>query len=460
MRFGELTRRGLGAGERGQQRDALVRRRRVAEQPQGGREPPRRSGRRARRGFLAGFAQDRDGVGVAAAGGALEMVRPRCRRRAARGECVDAASMGAEAPASGRGLVHRPADERVAEAEAARDVGGANEVAAQELVERVDGRRLVDVRRGRHQLGLERVAGDRRSFEAPAGRGGEQRQLLGEGRGDRRRHLDVPDRRRRGSGRAEPRPVERARELLEVEGIAAALLVERGRVDAAAEQLARLLQRQRLELEPREASGAVRALEGGRQALRALPRTDRHREEHGRRRRAAQQGAEQLDRAGVGPVQVVEDQHQRLGRSEQLEQLAHRAVGAVPLVLQRRPAAVVERAEARKDVRELRASLAVQTLEPPRVEPFGVLVERVDEDPERQIALELRRGAGEHQVAAPVGARGELGEQARLADARLPDELDRAGEALLEIRQDLVEHVELRGTPDEFLRRGDHVASS
>ena len=154
-------------------------------------------------------------------------------------------------------------------------------------------------------------------------------------------------------------------------------------------------------------------------------------------------------------MQIVEDQDERLRRREQLQQLAHGAVRAVALVLERRPTPVVERDQAREDVRELRPSLAVETPEAPWVEAFGVLVEGVDEDPERQIPLELRRGAGEDELTAPVGALRELGEQARLADAGLADELDRAGEALLEICEQLVERVELRGTPDELLGRVD-----
>ena len=135
-------------------------------------------------------------------------------------------------------------------------------------------------------------------------------------------------------------------------------------------------------------------------------------------------------------MQIVEDQDERLRRREHLQQLAHGAVRAVALVLERRPAPAVERRQAREDVRELRASLVVEMLEAPWVEAFGVLVERVDEDPERQIPLELRRGPGEDELPARVGALRELGEQAGLADAGLADELDRGGEALLEFREE------------------------
>ena len=184
--------------------------------------------------------------------------------------------MGAETPAAGRGFVDRAADERVPEAKAARHICGTDEIAAQELVERLDTRRRVDARRRRHQLGLERVAGHRRSFEHPARLPGEQRELLGERRGHRGRHLDAPDGRARGQRRS-PEP-ERARELLEVEGIAAALLVQRGRIDAASEELARLLERERRELKPREPSRTVGTFERPGQPLRDLSWPDRHRE--------------------------------------------------------------------------------------------------------------------------------------------------------------------------------------
>ena len=197
-RLGEMAGRRLGAGQRRQQLDAFLRRGGVAEQPQGRREPARRACRRALRGLLAGLAEDCDGRVVALRGGALEVVRACRRRRAACRKRLGASLMGAETPAAGRGFVDRAADERVPEAKAARHICGTDEIAAQELVERLDRRRRVDARRRRHQLGLERVAGHRRSFEHPAGLPGEQRELLGERRGHRGRHLDAPDGRARG----------------------------------------------------------------------------------------------------------------------------------------------------------------------------------------------------------------------------------------------------------------------
>ncbi len=85
-------------------------------------------------------------------------------------------------------------------------------------------------------------------------------------------------------------------------------------VEARSEQLPGLGQRQGPELVTREPSGAMRPLERGRESARRLAGPHRHRDQHRRRRQAAQQRAEQLDRPGVGPVQVVQDQHERLAR--------------------------------------------------------------------------------------------------------------------------------------------------
>ena len=60
-----------------------------------------------------------------------------------------------------------------------------------------------------------------------------------------------------------------------------------------------------------------------------------------------------------------------------------------------------------------------------RVEAVDVFVERVDEDPERQVELELARPALEDEVSACVCAGGQLGEKARLTDSGLADELER-----------------------------------
>jgi hypothetical protein len=79
-------------------------------------------------------------------------------------------------------------------------------------------------------------------------------------------------------------------------------------------------------------------------------------------------------------------------------------------------------------VRELRAHVRVEVLEAqaPRLDALDVVVERVDEHPEREVAIEVRARASQDDVAARLGASSELGKQPRLADAGLPDDLHRA----------------------------------
>ena len=145
---------------------------------------------------------------------------------------------------------------------------------------------------------------------------------------------------------------------------------------------------------PRSARSSAAARRSGNCLGRA-----RHRDQHRRRRRPAQKRAEQLDRRGIRPVHVVQSEHERLGCRHPLEQLPHRAMRAVALVLEGRLAARRNRT-ARGDPRELAAHIAVERVEAARVETGDVLVERVHEDPEGQVALELRGAAREHDAAA------------------------------------------------------------
>jgi hypothetical protein len=101
-------------------------------------------------------------------------------------------------------------------------------------------------------------------------------------------------------------------------------------------------------------------------------------------------------------------------------------------------------------LRQLRANVVVEELEPSRIQPDQVLVERVNEDPERQIPLELRAGSRHHEVFTRVGARRQLGEQARLADPRLPGDFDRGRPPPSELAERSIERVELGVPPDEM----------
>ena len=73
-------------------------------------------------------------------------------------------------------------------------------------------------------------------------------------------------------------------------------------------------------------------------------------------------------------MHVIQDEHERLGRGDALEQLAQRAVGAVALVRKRRLAGASEAGQGGQHPRELGADLVLQRLKPPRVESRNVLV--------------------------------------------------------------------------------------
>ena len=123
----------FGAGE--EEFDALFARRALGEQAKCRLVPARRARRCAVCGCVAGRPECRDGGRVALCGRALDVVGARGCRRAAGRQQLGAAFVRAEAPAARCRLVDRSAHERVTEPKASRDVGRANEVAPQQLVE-------------------------------------------------------------------------------------------------------------------------------------------------------------------------------------------------------------------------------------------------------------------------------------------------------------------------------------
>ena len=185
----------------------------------------------------------------------------------------------------------------------------------------------------------------------------------------------------------------------------------------------------------------------------------RHREQHRRcrrRRRSSAPSSSTVPESAQCRSSRISTSGLR--RRERLQQVAKRAVGAVALVLKRRLAAGAEPGQRGEDVARARASVCVQLLQAPRVEPLDVLVERVDEDPERQVALELGRGAGEHQLPARVGAsaRARRAGGSCRCRARQPARRPRRPPCSSPV-EGLIERVELRGAPDELLGRLGHV---
>jgi hypothetical protein len=126
-------------------------------------------------------------------------------------------------------------------------------------------------------------------------------------------------------------------------------------------------------------------------------------------------------------VQVVEHQHERPPGGERRQQSADRAVRAVALVGHRAARARAHRRERGEDLGQLLLQLGREL----GAESLrgGVRVERVGPDREREVALELRGGAGEHEAAAPLRPPAQLGQQPRLADPRLALDRHAAGHA-------------------------------
>ena len=80
---------------------------------------------------------------------------------------------------------------------------------------------------------------------------------------------------------------------------------------------------------------------------------------------------------------------------------------------------------------------------------MDILVERVDEDPERQVELELPGPARKDEVPPCVCTGGQFGEEARLADPWFADELERRRLSPADLGEETVDRVELRRSADE-----------
>jgi hypothetical protein len=132
---------------------------------------------------------------------------------------------------------------------------------------------------------------------------------------------------------------------------------------------------------------------------------------------------------------------------------------AIALVLPRARARAGRggRGDGRKDARQVAPDVVVERPEHPRLDPRDERVERIDEDPVGQIALELRRAPVEHRVPALVRPSAELGQQAGLADPRLARELDRGRTPPPELAERLVQRPQLGDTPDKPLALVRHL---
>ena len=161
-------------------------------------------------------------------------------------------------------------------------------------------------------------------------------------------------------------------------------------------------------------------------------------EEHPGRRQALDQAVQDGLGLAVDPVEVLEDDEQRLDLSLAQEQALHRVQGALTALrrVKRRPRGVVDRhVEQRQESGHGGLQGLIQRQEPAGdlladgswiilVLNLQVALEQVDHGQVRR-GLPVRNGARLHDEppVGPVGVR-HLPDQSRLPDARLPDESD------------------------------------
>ncbi len=76
---------------------------------------------------------------------------------------------------------------------------------------------------------------------------------------------------------------------------------------------------------------------------------------------------------------------------------------------------------------QLADEIVVRRPQDSRLERPQVVVEGVDDQPERNVALELRRAPIENQIAVILAPAAQLSQQSRLADPRLTKDLHEPG---------------------------------
>ena len=216
---------------------------------------------------------------------------------------------------------------------------------------------------------MERVTRHGRSLQHETRVVGEERELLGQRTGNGIRHIKTGHRRVGHRRVAWGSTTERSRQLFEVERIATALVEEaasHGIVNGIAEEISGLLTSQRAEMEAVNSPDPVRPLKCVRQPVRRLTGTNPERDEHSRIRRPTKERTQQLDRCRISPMDIVEHEHEWLGRRKPLQQLPHRPVGAVPRLRNGGGANGPTRSQGRKDRRELAEDVVIKLVEPAR----------------------------------------------------------------------------------------------
>jgi hypothetical protein len=158
------------------------------QQPQRRRVPARGGRRRRQHRLLGGARQQLDRVEIAEMSRPLDVVRALRRRRAALRQRLGRARVGGKPPAAAAGLVHRTADERMAEPEAPRVLREPHQVGDQERIHSRQRDRFLHTRHRSRDRRVERVAGHRAGLRDQPRLLVEPGDLIGQRRHDRARH--------------------------------------------------------------------------------------------------------------------------------------------------------------------------------------------------------------------------------------------------------------------------------
>jgi hypothetical protein len=153
-------------------------------------------------------------------------------------------------------------------------------------------------------------------------------------------------------------------------------------------------------------------------------------------------------------VHVVENQHEAAALRESAEQARD---GAVREVAFDRDLGLTRLTQARKDRGELAAMADAHAVQARLVKRREVRVERVHEDRERDLALELGGTAREDEMPAFLGTGDEGPQQRGLADPRLTRDPEQRRALVVEPRECCFDRLELLRPTDEFQRIDRHV---
>ena len=349
------------------------------------------------------------------------MVRALGRRCAPRGQCVGLRERGPRAASRPVPTRRRPAGRAGGERRIGAAPASANEVEREQLVE---GAEAVRRRRARRSLPRDRARTARRrqprARAAPAPSAGSD---ASSSASDAATAAGTATPATYGvvalGGRPRPQsPVlGRPPELLEVEGVAAAVAIDRrGAPGSTSASSASPAPRQSGSSAIRRAEGTASAADSRAGACRGRkPSASRTGASGSRRSRAASSSID------ASSPQCRSSSTTTSGRSRASSSSSPRdgPVGAVALVGDGSRLAVAARAATRDDPAQLVHELGAPVLVEVELLGRDVGVERVDPDAERHVALELRRRAREHEEALLLRRLRTLSEQVCLADARL-----------------------------------------